>query len=433
MRTLLFTLLCFWQCTAQATNYFVKDKSCEAISPEIEISLSATLRDLDNHQRKRQNLRQKALNKYSEQYNQQHEQLYVEERFTTNSSHAAETPTISRAQKKLHYLIKLTPSKNCNQQVAMTSELFISGMHKHSLSNTIEGNAIDVTLDINNSPKFTQFNNPLITPTNFFGLQFGSSYEQVLASLGLASLSLSDSNNAILVYGRNHAFHFKNNVFIGYQFHETLLPMVINNELSLANEKLQISTGTDQAIFLDTDLTQPTINKLKNSFDEVETASYKVSINKSEQRVVGISHGELVEHIKSNTQCYNGTILADEYLKKHKNSKTLKVVNEDHDNIIITPCYEFIYEGNGYISKLKLVEPFSTAKIKLAALAGYINQSTQWNLSGVKYNAPVASLAKLGDYDEFFDSAEFTSQHWDGYFYIYDGKLLSAELTSNDY
>ena len=55
MRTLLFTLLCFWQCTAQATNYFVKDKSCEAISPEIEISLSATLRDLDNHQRKRQN------------------------------------------------------------------------------------------------------------------------------------------------------------------------------------------------------------------------------------------------------------------------------------------------------------------------------------------------------------------------------------------
>lgn len=66
MRTLLFTLLCFWQCTAQATHYFVKDKSCEAISPEIEISLSATLRDLDNHQRKRQNLRQKALNKYSE-------------------------------------------------------------------------------------------------------------------------------------------------------------------------------------------------------------------------------------------------------------------------------------------------------------------------------------------------------------------------------
>ncbi|MEI8640241.1 hypothetical protein P4S68_00625 [Pseudoalteromonas sp. Hal099] len=79
------------------------------------------------------------------------------------------------------------------------------------------------------------------------------------------------------------------------------------------------------------------------------------------------------------------------------------------------------------------MEPFSTAKIKLAALAGYINQSTQWNLSGVKYNDPVASLAKLGDYDEFFDSAEFTSQHWDGYFYIYDGKLLSAELTSNDY
>ncbi|KPZ59755.1 hypothetical protein [Pseudoalteromonas sp. P1-7a] len=433
MRTLLCTLLCFWQCTAQATNYFVQDKSCEAISPEIEISLSATLRDLDNHQRKRQNLRQKALNKYTAQYKQQHEQLYVEEYFTTQSSHSAETPTISRAKKKLHYLIKLTPSKNCNQQVAMTSELFISGMHKRSLSTTIEGNAMEVTLDINNAPKFTQFNNPLITPTNFFGLQLGSSYEQVLATLGLASLSLSDKNNAILVYGRNHAFHFKNNVFIGYQFHEMLLPMVINNELSLANEKLQISTGTEQTISLDTNLTQQAINKLKNSFDEIETASYKVSIDKSEQRVVGISHGEIIKNIENTTQCYNGSMLADEYLKKHESSKTLKVVNEDHDNIIITPCYEFIYEGNGYISKLKLVEPFSTANIKLAALAGYINQSKQWSLTGINYNDPVSNLAKLGDYDEFFDSAEFTSEHWDGYFYIYDGKLLSAELTSNDY
>ncbi|TMO70927.1 hypothetical protein CWC17_18010 [Pseudoalteromonas sp. S3785] len=433
MRTLLFALLCFWQCTAQATNYFVQDKSCEAISPEIEISLSATLRDLDNHQRKRQNLRQKALNKYTAQYKQQYEQLYVEEHFTTQSSHSAETPTISRAKKKLHYLIKLTPSKNCNQQVAMTSELFISGMHKRSLSTTIEGNAMEVTLDINNAPKFTQFNNPLITPTNFFGLQLGSSYEQVLATLGLASLSLSDKNNAILVYGRNHAFHFKNNVFIGYQFHEMLLPMVINNELSLANEKLQISTGTEQTISLDTNLTQQAINKLKNSFDEIETASYKVSIDKSEQRVVGISHGEIIKNIENTTQCYNGSMLADKYLKKHENSKTLKVVNEDHDNIIITPCYEFIYEGNDYISKLKLVEPFSTANIKLAALAGYINQSKQWSLTGINYNDPVSNLAKLGDYDEFFDSAEFTSEHWDGYFYIYDGKLLSAELTSNDY
>ncbi|XQF92881.1 hypothetical protein ACOBV9_00575 [Pseudoalteromonas espejiana] len=314
----------------------------------------------------------------------------------------------------------------------MSSEVFISGMHKRSLSNTIEGKAIEVTLDIS-SPEFTEFENPLITPTDFFGLQFGSSYEQVLASLGLASLTLSDKNNTILVYGRNHAFHFKNNVFKGYQFHETLLPMVINNELSLANEKLQVSTGTEQAISLDTNLTQQAINRLKNSFDEVETASYKISINKSEQRVIGISHGELIKHIENTTQCYNGNVLADEYLKKHKNNKTLKVVNEDHENIIITPCYEFIYEGNGYISKLKLIEPFSTTNIKLNALASYINQSTHWNLSGLKYNDPVSSLAKLGNYDEFFDSAEFTSQYWDGYFYIYDGKLLSAELTSNDY
>lgn len=432
MRTLLFTLLCFWQWSVQAANYFVEDKSCEAISSEVEIEISTTLRDLDNHQRKRQSLRNKALNKYNEQYTKQHEQLYVEERFTTKSSHSAETPTISRAQKKLHYIINLTPSKNCNQQVAMSSEVFISGMHKRSLSNTIEGTAIEVTLDIS-SPEFTEFENPLITPTDFFGLQFGSSYEQVLASLGLASLTLSDKNNTILVYGRNHAFHFKNNVFKGYQFHETLLPMVINNELSLANEKLQVSTGTEQAISLDTNLTQQAINRLKNSFDEVETASYKISIDKSEQRVVGISHGELIKHIENTTQCYNGNVLADEYLKKHKNNKTLKVVNEDHENIIITPCYEFIYEGNGYISKLKLIEPFSTTNIKLSALANYINQSTHWNLSGLKYNDPVASLAKLGNYDEFFDSAEFTSQYWDGYFYIYDGKLLSAELTSNDY
>ncbi|XQF92882.1 hypothetical protein ACOBV9_00580 [Pseudoalteromonas espejiana] len=105
MRTLLFTLLCFWQWSVQAANYFVEDKSCEAISSEVEIEISTTLRDLDNNQRKRQSLRNKALNKYNEQYTQQHEQLYVEERFTTKSSHSAETPTISRAKKNYTTLL----------------------------------------------------------------------------------------------------------------------------------------------------------------------------------------------------------------------------------------------------------------------------------------------------------------------------------------
>jgi hypothetical protein len=431
---ILFILLSSWQFNAHAVSYFIKDTSCEAISKEIQTNVSVSFDDLDDKQRLKKTLREKALKKYFEQHIATKE-LYVEEQFTTENK-SSDLPSFSRIKDRFHYSITLTPSKNCNRQQAMTEDVFISGKHKQGISQKmtgkkIEGKTIEVTLNMNNKPKFTEFENPIITPNTVFGLQFGSSIKDAFITLGLASLELGNDENKILVYGRNHALHFINEKLVGYQFNESLLPMFLSNELSLANQELKIQINSSPLISLDTPLTHAQLSELNSNFNQVNTAYYKTDIGKNERRLIGISQGKLIPKINTIDNCFAGTPLIGEYLKNNHKKITLKLVSEAHENIIITHCNELIYAKNGDIEKIKLIEAFSSKNIALEALANYFKQSQTWAFSGVKYNDPVERLSSIGDYYEFLDTVEFTSPAWEGYFYLYEGKLLNAELISN--
>lgn len=434
MRTLLFTLLCFWQCSALATSYFVKDKSCEAISEQLTIKTQMSLFQSDSEVKAQQNLRTEALFEYKKIKNSlaANSQIYVKERFVMNRDVNQESTSSNSIKKRLFYTAHFTPSKNCNENQAMSEATFIAGEHTFRILKSKE-KKITILSNSDDRPAFKKFDSKLITSKHFFDTKFGQSTQEVTQLLGLHSLELKNESKRIRVYGRHHAFHFVNNQLVGYQFHLNLLPMQINNVLTLENKELKIKLSNDEIVEAATSITPLQITVLKKEFADVETAYYKSSDTEVDQRLIGLSHGQLIGKIAFNKHCIKSFIAKnDGNIDKNINT-SLKLISSSEDNISVTPCSEFLYKKADFIAKLKLFEPISTNNIKLSALVNYFKQGHSWNFSGVKYNDPIASLAKLGNYDEFFDSAEFTSQYWDGYFYIYDGKLLGAELTSNDY
>ncbi|NWL14974.1 hypothetical protein FHG08_04220 [Pseudoalteromonas sp. Scap03] len=431
MRIILFLILCIWQCSAQATTYFVKDKSCENTSDTLVIKTEITLSKSDDEAKAQKDLRAEALSKFKNATKKSSDsQIHIKEKFLiireTNQNNLS-----SSDKRHLHYTAYFTPSKNCNEQQAMSKAVFIEGEHLFGILQSTE-NKITISFK-NKKPLFKEFDSKLVKPNFFFGTKFGQSTQEVAHILGLHSLELKSENKLIRVYGRNHALHFINNQLVGYQFHLNLLPMQINNVLTLENKELKIKLNNDVVVEAAAPITPLQIKALKKKFVNVETAYYKSSDTKIEQRLIGLSQGQLIGKVAFNKHCIKSfTAKADGNFNKNLNT-SLKLISSSEKNINVTPCSEFLYEEADSIAKLKLFEPISTNNIKLAALADYFKQGNSWEFSDIKYKDPVANLAQLGDYYELFDSVEFTSQYWDGYFYINDGKLLNAELTSNDF
>ncbi|MBQ4834093.1 hypothetical protein J8L70_12640 [Pseudoalteromonas sp. MMG010] len=431
MRFILFTLLflCHWN--AFAINYFVKDESCEPTSDTIQIKMSSKLSNLNEKTAEKKRLRSKAIEEYSAK-GVHAENVQVVEQFQLEVLSRKMNSAMSKVTRNLDYVVRFTPSTHCNQQKAITEDMFIAGTHKQGKTLLIKGKTVEFTVNTSNTPKFTEFKNTSVTPSSFVGQTLGQSIERTLSSLGLASLEFGNGNKKILVYGRNHALHFIDNKLVGYQFHINLLPMLLNNELSLENKELEIRLDAQDPIYLNTPLTAQHITQLKKHFTHIDTAIYKESINETNHHLAGISQGTLIENIDSNSKCYGGVGSVNDFMNKHQDHLPLKLLNENLKSIIITRCNELLYERAGYISKIKLIEPFSTKNIKLVALANYFNKSSAWQFASAKYESPTDTLSAIGEYDEFLDKAEFSSELWDGYFYTYDGLLISAELTNNN-
>lgn len=431
MRFILLALLLLCHSKANAVDFFFKDKSCKSTSETIEVKLSTKLSNLNDKTSEKRRLRSKAIEKYNNK-GINAESVHVVDQFHLEISSRKNNSSFSKVTGHLDYVGSFTPSKNCNKQKAITEDMFIAGKHKQGKTHIVKGKKIEFTVNMSNGPKFKEFNDMRVTPSLFFGQQLGQSLEQTRSALGLASLELGSENKKILIYGRNHAFHFIDSKLVGYQFHINLLPMMLNNELPLTNKELEIHLDSHEPIKLNTALTTQLISKLKQSFSSINTATYKKSMTETQQQIAGISQGTLVKSIKGNSNCYGGNGLVDDYIKKNRSNFTLELLNADHEKIIITNCNELLYDNAGYISKIKLIEPFSTKNIKLKALANYFKKSSAWQFAGVKYEGFTDSLSSIGEYDEFLDKAEFTSELWNGYFHTYDGLLISAELMNNN-
>ncbi len=427
----IFSLL-LWHSSTCAITFFLDSNSCQLKGDthtfKADIRLSPTTNDLNE---KKAMLREMLVAEYLTTID--HDNMlyaYAKERFVINGSQRNSTTGNDWVVKQLHYSLHVTSATDCNEKYGTTTAEFITGERTY---NTVLVPEKEIIVKTKKEERpLPSFSIPTVSNSSFFGVHLNDSKQKVVKQLGLASLELISGNKQILVYFRNHALHFINNKLIGYQYHRELLPMSLSNELNLLNQPLNLTTKSQKSYLLSQYLEPNDLSTLRNNYTNFETALFKVNSTQNKHRIISLQIGSLVSNMSKASPCFNFDDKSNNQFALLNAKTKLKMNTAKGQKVLISPCNEMAYFSRGYISQIKLAPPIATNALNLSALKSYF-KNDKWQFYNLSQGDNFKKLAQLGHYDLFLDTAEFTSEEWDGFFYIMEDKLISATLSPNNY
>jgi len=430
MRYFFILSLLLWHGAASAISIFLDDTNCQLSdnnqSFKTDIRLSPTTDDLNE---KKVMLRKKLITEYLATIDHKGtHSAYIKERFVISNSQRNSTAGNDWVVRQLHYTLNVTSATDCDEGYALTTAEFITGERTY---NTVLVPKKEIIVQPKGKARpFSSFAIPTLSHSSLFGVQLNDSKQKVEQKLGIASLELASANQQVLVYFRNHAFHFVDNKLIGYQYHRELLPMSLNNELNLLDQAISLETKSQESYLLSQDLEPNDLSTLKNSYKNFETALFKLSSSQSKHRIISLQLGSLISDMEISAPCFNFDDKSNNQSAQLNAQAKLKMYTTKGKKVLVSPCNEMVYFSRGYISQIKLAPPIDTTDLNLDPLKSYF-KNDEWQFYSLSQGDSITKLTELGSYDFFLDSAEFSSKDWDGYFYIMENKLISATLTPN--
>lgn len=430
MRYFFILSLLLWHGAASAISIFLDDTNCQLSdnnqSFKTDIRLSPTIDDLNE---KKVMLRKKLITEYLATIDHKGtHSAYIKERFVISNSQRNSTAGNDWVVRQLHYTLNVTSATDCDEGYALTTAEFITGERTY---NTVLVPKKEIIVQPKGKVRpFSSFAIPTLSHSSLFGVQLNDSKQKVEQKLGIASLELASANQQVLVYFRNHAFHFVDNKLIGYQYHRELLPMSLNNELNLLDQAISLETKSQESYLLSQDLEPNDLSTLKNNYKNFKTALFKVDSAQSKHRIISLQLGSLISDMEMTSPCFNFDGKSNNQFAQLNAQARLKMHTTKGKKVLVSPCNEMVYFSRGYISQIKLAPPIDTHDLNLGPLKSYFKKD-KWQFYSLSQGDSITELTELGSYDFFLDSAEFSSNDWDGYFHVIEDKLISATLTPN--
>lgn len=274
--------------------------------------------------------------------------------------------------------------------------------------------------------------NNTVSAKNIFGIQMGDSISEAKRKIGRFSLTWPlDNGIKLLTIGRRHALFFDKDILVGYQYSESLLPIVLRNKVELIGEEVFFELSDSMVVSMDGEITKQQATLLREKFRNVtlhnvadaftEEQSLKVS-----SLALGRVHFDTFNNILS---CIN--FKKDSHTLVSSSSPIIEFVNIDNRLSYLSGCRQLLTMNQSLkIHKLELLDSLSSHNAELYHVKELFNSFTSWQFLDVSEGGSVQQLEVSGNVSYDFDQVEYENGAWYGMFYVEGERLIAAELTS---
>lgn len=267
-----------------------------------------------------------------------------------------------------------------------------------------------------------------ITHNSVFGVPLGATYEEARTKLERFSLQWPINDNLfIALIGRNHLFIFENDIFKGYQYHHSLLPMSLANQLELVT--LDIELLANDAIFSTKMLlAENQKNTLKKAYPTVAFQTMHSDNETSFSKIESVQVGKLAEinQLKS-IPCYKDNTSFNQFLTQQK-EKLVSFIDVNDKRSLLTGCLQkFTLTGNNKLKEIILLDEIGNGQNNAKTINTLVSSLKPWTLDKVKYGQTASELLALGATLEWQQALLETPQ-WHGIFEMYDDVIYAGKI-----
>lgn len=346
----------------------------------------------------------------------------------------------SRFAARLKASVTLYPATQCNVQRRVSwDQIKVSSQESLLASGTVTREHV---FNINISAETNKSNHaspllvdPVITESTFYGLSLGMTKEAVLDHVQGFDLEIQISPISVIhIIGRNHAFYFKNNLLVGYQYAYNLLPIVFANQLAMTQTWPQFQFD-NQNILIDDDLSasaKSAIKKLTNNNAQIETVKNAIT-EEIKTKLLSFSLGETNTFIPmvNNTRCVDFNAPLEAQLTSLKHHYRLKFNEQDKNVSYLNDCQQLLTFQGQYLKKVKLMQLTELTNYQLSPLKKLLNQQEAWKFGAIKQGMPesqVIDKLKVSDPFIFEQQLEISNDKWYGTLQFGEKGVVSGKL-----
>ncbi len=274
---------------------------------------------------------------------------------------------------------------------------------------------------------------PSLTQNAIFGIPFGTSFNEFEQQVGRFSVYWQVSKHQkITLLGRNHAFIFENNKFVGYQYAPYLLPAQLSNHIEIVEQPANLLLKNGHSVAL-TDIVEQS-KSLSHQFPDIKFRKYKYDNERFDKKIASLAIGNTSVNFKqnSNATCFMGAKSIEAYIAQQIEHLDFYYYDNDGKKNLLTFCSEVIaLNKGGLVNKLTLHAPFTTEGYELTAFSMFAKQSKPWQFGPIQYGLAETELSQRTGVSQFIEQYEYDSQDWYGEFYVENNQTIAASLYPN--
>jgi hypothetical protein len=440
---------------SHAVDFYNAKSSCKTIDKDSPIKIHERVYTSSNFTKnKKRHLAKKIFENIKEQAsNKNLDSVFIQHLNTdAEKDHKHE---ISHYSKEIKGYAIFYPAYACDSSQKLTqAELEVVGKENHIVKFSSEAKS-DLVMEFTIQPgtkkisKKLQANNDIIntihspqiihssiTKNSFYGFNLGMTKEEVIKQTNGFNLDIKlNENSSIHIINRNHAFIFKNNKLIGYEYGRNLLPTMIANKLPLSEISPVFISSKGNIKIHGNGLTQEEIRYIK-------------LVNKSSKfiKIKRYSDGKKLTHLNSfkfgktsgfklstaQNTCLDSNIAKPEIHNKIESNYLFRFNFKKNSNAYLTSCNQLITFKSNEFSNLSLFQSINIKTASLSMIKPLFSNITNWHFLNIEKEMSESQVVEKLNIDDAFmmnDILEFSNDNWQGYFTFNEDKVISAELS----
>lgn len=281
------------------------------------------------------------------------------------------------------------------------------------------------------APEFLTVTDNLITKDSALGSKLGSSYSEMQQRYGRFTVYIPiNETYSLTLLGSKHAFLFKNDTFIGYQYSNNLIPTSLGNMLEfVGTPDAMVNSGATYSLSNFARLTEKDIKDLESTFKGFDFTKLSYSNSGNTHLLDGLTIGDWPKELgePSNNPCYRFDSDLGEFIKNNK-SKMTKLVDKNRKASYLTGCMQQLSLGS---YEVNLLEQWTLSRAKLLVKDSTLALFTPWTFFKIKEGDSLHSLRLLNrNAVEVIDgeTTGFTYKGWKAEFLTYEDAIYSGNL-----
>ncbi|TMP28718.1 hypothetical protein CWB99_10795 [Pseudoalteromonas rubra] len=340
------------------------------------------------------------------------------------TSHAVVASRINKAI--IQGALTVEPVVECRSHHLVSSA---AKLNDRFLAQKSDGIDHQMSLQVLDSPKTVTVPETQITVNSVFGIELGTSYDQVEQLMGRFSLTWQFAADLrMAAIGRNHVLFFEQDKLIGYQYAKFLFPTSVHNliEMHPLDFVIDVSGDAIQSPHKEF-LNEHQLLQLEKMFPLVSASRVKLSDDETGIRLEALQIGRLpaLPPQWSNPHCYDSGSI-EQYIQQHK-PDLVNIVSHQGYRIYMTGCSQIMTMNSlAQIKQLELLEPINIRNAELWQ-ANTLFSMNPWLLGELYYNANAASL---GEALETLEDGVVTIKNdvWFGHFFVEHDKVVAGSV-----